>query len=159
MRRSRIRSISACPRKSKIPAIPHISHNLATGIEKIQTDTILISAGPRGQGNALAASRFSVLPRAENFRVRGEHSLLRECVNNSFAVLDAQRAALFRISKQDRDRRGKGWTIVTRNDEGAIILTHHGLNISDIYRRDGSARRHRLEQCIWHLFCIGRQSE
>ena len=97
--------------------------------------------------------------RGEDFRIRGEHSLLRERGDNSLAVLEAERAALFRISKQLCDRRGKGWAIVAWNDELAIILAHNTLHISDINRCNGPARCHRLEQSVWHLLCIGRQSE
>src|SRR5208282_4791129 len=61
--------------------------------------------------------------------------------------------------KQRRDRRSKGWAIVACNDEVTIILAHDCLHISDIYCCNGSARRHRLEQRVRHLFCIGRQSK
>ena len=49
--------------------------------------------------------------------------------------------------------------MVAWNDELAIILAHNTLHISDIHCRNGSARCHRLEQSVWHLICIGRQSE
>ena len=98
-------------------------------------------------------------PRGEDFRILGEHSLLRERVDNSLAIPDAERAALFRISKQRRDRPSKGWAIVAGNDEVTIILAHDCFHISNIYCCNGSARRHRLEQGVRHLFCIGRQSK
>jgi len=106
----------------------------------------LFQPGSANKATHLQMQLVSVLsPRSEDFRIRGEHSLLRECVDNSFAVPDAERVALFRISKQRCDRRSKGWAIVACNDEVAIILAHDSPHISDIHCRNGSARRHRLE--------------
>lgn len=64
-------------------------------------DTTLFQPRSANKATHLQMQLVSVLsPRGENFRIRGEHSLLGECVDNSFAVPDAERAALVRISKQ-----------------------------------------------------------
>ena len=54
-------------------------------------------------------------------------------------------------------RRGKSPGIVAIHDELSVILAHNISYISDVDRCNGAARRHRLEQCIRHLLCIGRQ--
>ena len=61
----------------------------------------LFQPGSANKATHLQMQLVSVLsPRGEDFRIRGEHSLLGECVDNSFAVPDAERAAPFRITKQ-----------------------------------------------------------
>src|SRR5437773_9018563 len=95
----------------------------------------------------------------EDFRIRSEHSLLRKRIDDSLVVLEAERTALVRIMKQPCDRSGKRSTIVAFNNEIAVFLTDDALHVSDIHRCNGSARRHRLEERVWHLLRIGRQGE
>ena len=73
---------------------------------------------------------------------------------NPFSVVEAERAAPFLISKQCCDRRGKCRGIISGYDKVAIVLANDTLYVSDIYRGNGPARRHRLEQSVWHLLGI-----
>src|SRR5438128_728738 len=95
----------------------------------------------------------------EDFRIRGEHPFLRECVDRSLVVLEAERTALVRIMKQFCDRRGKRRAIVALNDEIAVFLAHDAFHISNIHRCNGSARRHGLKERVRHLLRIRRQGE
>src|SRR4029077_621478 len=91
------------------------------------------------------------LASGEDFRIRSEHPFLREGADNPLVVAKAERTALVRITKQLGDRSDKRSTIIAFDNRIAVFLANDALHISDIHRCNGSARRHRLEERVWHL--------
>src|SRR5215469_3963469 len=121
--------------------------------ERSSPATVWMRTKPPIRRPARSASRSG----SKNPAISRKHPLLREFSDDTLTVHCAEGITLLRIASQSGDSRGKSRCIIAGHDELSVSVAYDALYVSDIDRGNRAACRHRLQQRIRHLLCIGRQ--